>query len=139
LAILLPGDNASGQANQVQPATVTANLTATDFNAVANDLVTARQGILNNDSASAYNAINAAGSNLFALNQDAAGGSEKLSQELSKELAPVLNNIDRTRDALRDDNSTMAIRSLNNADLRLLSIMEHLPPGQEDAGTQTEE
>lgn len=129
-----PGQNALAQTNQERTAAAAAaaNLTAADFTGVTNDLITARLGILSNDSTSAYNAINTAGSDLFALNQDAAGGNETVAKELAKELRPVLSNLDKARDALRDSNNTISMRSLNTADLRLLDIIQVLPPGEEE-------
>jgi hypothetical protein len=131
------GQIASGQTTPEQTAARSANMTASDFNGVTDNVITARQGILNNDSASAYGAINTAGSALFGLTQDAAGNNETLGKQLSKELKPVINNLDNARDALRDSNSTEAIRSLNTADLRLLEVIQELPPGEEDVEAET--
>jgi hypothetical protein len=124
------GKNAVGQTRQQQKATSSANMTVADFNPVTNILITARQGILNNDTVSAYTAINTAGGDLFGLSLDAAGGNETLVKQLINELRPVQDYLDNTRDALRDNNSTHALRSLNTADLTLLYITQGLPPGE---------
>lgn len=121
---------ALGQTTQRQTPAETANMTAADFNVVSNNLIAARQAILNNDSVSAFNTINTAGSDLFQLSQNAAGGDEKLFKQIVKQLRPVQNNIDNTRDALLEQNGTQAIRSLNNADLRLLTVIQVLPQGE---------
>jgi sensor histidine kinase regulating citrate/malate metabolism len=124
------GQNTLGQTSQEQTAAAAANITAADFSPVTSNLITARQGVMINDSTSAFNAINTAGSELFRISQDAGGGNETLAKQLSNEFRPVQNNIDRTRDALRDNNSTQALRSLNTADLRVLTVIQELPPGE---------
>ena len=106
-------------------------MTTADFNSVTNNLVAARQGILTNDSLSAYTALKTTGSELFQLSQNVAGGDENLVKQIIKQLRPVQNNIDNTRDALREQNNTQAILHLNNADLRLLNVVQGLPPGYE--------
>jgi hypothetical protein len=139
LVVASYGHYALAQTSQGQTA-ASANVTAADFNAVTNNLIIARQGILNNDSISAYGALNAAGSDLFSLKQDAAGGNETLIKQLDRELGSIQRNIDLTRDALRDINSTQALRSLNTADLRLLNVTQGLPPGEvEDAEAEIED
>jgi sensor histidine kinase regulating citrate/malate metabolism len=133
------GQDVLGQTTQEQTAAANANMTAADFNAVTSNLITARQGILINDSTSAYNAINTAGSELFKLRQDAAGGNETLAKELIKQFRPIQINIDSAHDAVQDDNSTQVLRSLNNADIRVLYVTQELPPGEGDAEAETAE
>ena len=124
------GQDILGQVNQERTAAATANMTRTDFNALTENLIIARQGLMNNDSELAYEAINTAGNDLFELRQNVAGGDERLVNELTKQLKPEHNNIDRTRDALRDNNATQAIKSLNTADARLLIVTQGLPMGE---------
>ena len=75
--------NASGQTTQGETAVANANMTRADFNSVTENLITARQAILNNDSLSAFNAINTAGSDLFELSQNAAVGNETITKSWS--------------------------------------------------------
>jgi hypothetical protein len=134
LSILIgsDGQRAIAQITTEQSAAASANATKANFNGVVSNLVSARTGILNNDSVSAYNAINTASNSLFGITQDVAGGNDTLFKQLSRELKPVQNNIGNAREALRDDNGTQALRSLNNADVRLLDVIGGLPPGEED-------
>jgi hypothetical protein len=117
---------ASGQTTQGETAAANANMTRADFNSVTDNLITARQAILNNDSLSAFNAINTAGGDLFELSQNAAVGNETITKKLVSELRPVQNALGNTRDALRDNNSTQALRSLNSVEVRLLETFQGL-------------
>ena len=114
-------------------------MTLADFNAVTNNLITARQGMLSNETVSAYNALNSASNDLFQLSQNAAGDDENLVKQIIKQFRPVQTNIDNARDALRDNNSTQALRFLNSADLRLLDITQGLPAGEVGAEEETED
>jgi hypothetical protein len=125
----LYAEDTLGQKNQKKTVAETVNMTAADFSSVSSNLISARQGVLNNDSTSAYDAINAAESELFILTQNTGDGNETLVKQLAKEFKPVLNNIDKARDALRDNNSTQALRSLNLGDVRILEIIQELPSG----------
>jgi hypothetical protein len=125
-----------GQTIQNQTASSAANMTGADFSAVRDSLINARQGIFNNDSSLAYGAINRATSDLFALTQSAGSDNETLTKQLSVELRPIHRSIDLIRDALRDNNSTQALRTLNSADVRLFNVISELPPG-EDAEAET--
>jgi hypothetical protein len=120
----------SGQTVQRQTPAASANLTGAEFELVINNLIAARQGIMNNNSIPAYDSVNVASSELFRLSRDAAGDNETMGKQIDKQLRPVQNNIDNTRDALRDENSTEALRSLGSADMRLLEIVQELPPGE---------
>lgn len=119
--------NALGQVNPEPSAAANANLTTADFDATINNLIAARQGIMINDSVSAYDAINAAGASLFLTGSSTTGGNESMRKELAKQFTPVQSSLDNTREALRDLNNTQALRSLNSADIRMLSITEELP------------
>jgi hypothetical protein len=121
------GQDVLGQAIQKQSAAARANLTSADFSALTDSLITARDGLLRNNSGSAYTAINAAGSGLFLLIQSETGSNETLFQQLTKQLQPIQNNLDNAREAMRNENTTQALRNLNNADLRLLGITQGLP------------
>jgi hypothetical protein len=125
-----PDQLAVGQSLQDQTAASAANLTATDFNPVRENLVVAREGVFGNDSSLAYNAINAAAADLFGLTQDSAGNDETLLQQLTRELRQVQSPIDNARDAMREGNNTQALRFLNNAELRLFNVVSGLPSGE---------
>lgn len=122
--------NLSGQRSQQLNAASTANLTKSDFSPVISSLVAVRQGILNNESITAYDALNSASEEIFGLSQNAANGNDTLAEQLTRQLSPVQNTIDNIRDALRDDNATQALRSLNSGDLRLFSVIQELPAGE---------
>lgn len=123
----ITSQNTLAQSPQKLTPAARTNLTAGDFSGLTDNLVTARLGILGNNSESAYNAINAAGSGLFQLSRDAAGSNETLVKQLTKQFGPLVRSLDIAREALRDENSTLALRNLNNADLRVLSITQELP------------
>jgi hypothetical protein len=125
----LSSQNALGQATQKVTPTAISNLTAGDFSGLTDNLIAARLGILGNNSESAYGAINAAGSGLFRLSSDAADGNETLIKQLTQQFRPLVTNLDTAREALRDENSTLALRNLNFADLNVLRITQELPSG----------
>jgi hypothetical protein len=122
--------NLNGQSSQQLNAASTANLTKSDFSPVISSLVAVRQGILNNESITAYDALNSASEEIFGLSQNAANGNDTLAEQLTRQLSPVQNTIDNIRDGLRDDNATQALRSLNSGDLRLFSVIQELPAGE---------
>lgn len=125
------GQNLLGQTADGQTSVARANVTAADFNAVTDALMSARLGILNNDSVLAYNSINTADTDLFGLGQSVASGNESLVKQINEELGPIHNSIVNARKELRDENNTQALRQLNNADLRLLNITQGLASGEE--------
>jgi hypothetical protein len=129
--------NLFGQTSQQPSAASTANLTKSDFSPIITSLVSVRQGIMNNESVSAYNALNSASADIFGLSQNAANGNDTLVEQLTTQLRPVQNTIDNIRDALRDNNATQAMRSLNSGDLRLLNIIQELPAGEDAEGETT--
>jgi hypothetical protein len=130
--------NLNGQSSQQLNAASTANLTKSDFSPIISSLAAVRQGILNNESITAYNALNSASEDIFGLSQNAANGNDTLVEQLTRQLRPVQNTIDNIRDALRDDNATQSLRSLNSGDLRLLSIIQELPAGENIEGETTD-
>ena len=66
-------------------------------------------------------------SGLFQLIRGETGANETLAQQLTKQLQPIQNNLDNAREAMRNENTSQALRNLNNADLRLLGITQGLP------------
>jgi hypothetical protein len=111
-----------------------ANLTMADFDPMKTSLFTARGELMNKNLQSAYNAVNAAGSELFRVEQGVAR-----SDALSQQLRPLANQIDLAHDAIQNNNSSEALRHLNSADNQLLKITENLPPATVSGGGETDE
>ena len=133
------GEETAEAATQNQSAVLRANLTSASFEPVIGSLLAGRQAILNNNSESAYGSINAAGSQLFQLSNTAAGDNEDSAKQLASQFKPVHNSLDFARDALRDSNSTQALKGLNAADNNLLIIVQQLPTAEVDDEGSPEE
>ena len=109
------------------------NLTQADFGPVRDNLNTARESLQNNDTTSAYGAVNTVGSELFGLANDQG---EQNMKALMQQFKPIQDSIDSTRDALRDNDAAKALQQLNTADVELLKITQQLTPGEQEEETE---
>ena len=123
--------NNTNSVNQTQ-STVLANLTVADFQPVISSLSEAREGLLTNNTLAAYGALNTAGSELFRIERSDA------SEALSKQLRPVMNQIENAHEAVQNHNGSQALRHIYFTDINLLKIIENLPAG-EDVNEETDE
>jgi hypothetical protein len=119
-------ENARAQAVTIGETTdnqtdVTSNLTRKDIDPILDDLFTARDELLRNNSAIAFDALNAASGQLFNLTfrLGANHGDEAISQQIK----PLQKRIEMTRDVLlNNDNITAAILKLNSADTEFVKL-----------------
>jgi hypothetical protein len=82
-----------------------------------------------NDTTAAYDAVSSADSELFGLANDQG---EQNMKALMQQFKPLQDSIDRTRDALRNNDTAKALQQLNTADTGLLKITQQLPPEEQE-------
>ena len=108
--------------NQTQAAM--ANLTQADFESVTDNLDAASEALQANDTTEAYDAVNSVESELFAIANDQGEQNIKPLMQIFK---PLQDNIDSTRDALRNNDTANALQLLNSTDTELLKITPQPP------------
>jgi hypothetical protein len=115
--------------NQTQAAM--ANLTQADFESVTDNLNAASEALQDNDTTEAYDTVNSVESELFDIANDQGEQNTKTLMQIFK---PLQDNIDSTRDALRNNDTANALQLLNSTDAELLKITPQLPAeeGQEE-------
>jgi hypothetical protein len=111
--------------NQTQAAM--ANLTQADFESVTDNLDAASEALQANDTTEAYDAVNSVESELFNIANDQGEQNIKPLMQIFK---PLQDNIDSTRDALRNNDTANALQFLNSTDAELLKITPQ-PPDDE--------
>jgi hypothetical protein len=111
--------------NQTQAAM--AAITQTDLDSIADDLAAATEALLSNDTTDAYNTVNSIDHKLFDTANDQGEQNIKPLMQIFK---PLQDNIDSTRDALRNNDTANALQLLNSTDTELLKITPQ-PPVEE--------
>jgi hypothetical protein len=111
--------------NQTQAAM--AAITQTDLDSIADDLAAATEALLSNDTTDAYNTVNSIDHKLFDTANDQGEQNIKPLMQIFK---PLQDNIDSTRDALRNNDTANALQLLNSTDSELLKITPQ-PPVEE--------
>jgi hypothetical protein len=108
-----------------------ANLTQADFESVTDNLNAASEALQDNDTTEAYDTVNSVESELFDIANDQGEQNTKTLMQIFK---PLQDNIDSTRDALRNNDTANALQLLNSTDAELLKITPQLPAeeGQEE-------
>src|SRR5918995_1960333 len=92
-------------------ANVTTNVTSGDLEPVRDSLDTAREGLQDNDTQAALEAINDADGTLFVLvTEDGSQGG------LAEQLKTLKGNLDTARESLHNNDNTKALEDLNTAD-----------------------
>jgi hypothetical protein len=120
----------TNQTNQTQ--TALASLTQADLESVADDLASATEALLANDTTEAYNTVNSIDLELFNTATDQGEQNIKPLMEIFK---PIQDNIDSARDALRNNDTANALQLLNSTDSELLKITPQ-PPAEETEGEE---
>jgi hypothetical protein len=128
---------AASTANQTAAApstagNVTTNVTSEDLEPVRDSLNTAREGLQDNDTQAALEAINDADGTLFALvtEEGSQGG-------LAEQLKTLQGNLDTSRESLHNNDNAKALEDLNAADSQVLAITQALP--EDEQADETEE
>jgi hypothetical protein len=111
--------------NQTQAAM--AAITQADLDSIADDLAGATEALLSNDTTDAYNTVNSIDHKLFDTANDQGEQNIKPLMQIFK---PLQDNIDSTRDALRNNDTANALQLLNSTDAELLKITPQ-PPVEE--------
>jgi hypothetical protein len=115
-------------------ANVTTNVTSEDLEPVRDSLNTAREGLQDNDTQAALEAINDADGTLFALvtEEGSQGG-------LAEQLKTLQGNLDTARESLHNNDNAKALEDLNTADSQVLVITQALPEEPEEGEEEPEE
>jgi hypothetical protein len=119
-------------------ANVTTNVTSDDIQPVLDGLNTAREGLQENDTQAALDAINDADGTLFSLiNEEGDQGG------LAQQLKTLQEGLDTARESLHNNDEAKALEDLNTADTQVLAITQALPVDEEaedeDDGAEDEE
>jgi hypothetical protein len=115
-------------------ANVTTNVTSEDLEPVRDSLNTAREGLQDNDTQAALEAINDADGTLFALvtEEGSQGG-------LAEQLKTLQGNLDTARESLHNNDNSKALEDLNTADSQVLVITQALPEDEQADEPEEEE
>ena len=107
-------------------ANVTTNVTSDDIQPVLDSLNTAREGLQENDTEAALEAINDADGTLFTLiNEEGDQGG------LAQQLKTLQQGLDTARESLHNDDDAKALEDLNTADTQVLAITQAMPADEE--------
>ena len=118
---------ATNQTNQTQ--TAMSNLTQADLESVADDIATAIEALMSNDTTEAYNTVNSIDQNLFNTANDQG---EQNIKPLMEKFKPLQDNIDSTRDALRNNDTANALQLLNSTDAELIKMTPQVPAEEQE-------
>ena len=121
-----PTPTANQTAAPTAGANITTNVTSDDFQPVLDSLNTAREGLQENDTEAALEAINDADGTLFSLiNEEGDQGG------LSQQLKTLQQGLDTARESLHNDDDAKALEDLNTADTQVLAITQAMPADEE--------
>ena len=121
-----PTPAANQTAAPTTAANVTTNVTSDDIQPVLDSLNTAREGLQENDTEAALEAINDADGTLFTIiNEEGDQGG------LAQQLKTLQEGLDTARESLHNDDDAKALEDLNTADTQVLAITEALPADEE--------
>src|SRR5215208_2131879 len=114
-------------------ANVTTNVTSEDLEPVRDSLNTAREGLQDNDTQAALEAINDADGTLFALvtEEGSQGG-------LAEQLKTLQGNLDTARESLHNNDNAKALEDLNTSDSQVLAITQAMPEDEQADGAEEE-
>jgi hypothetical protein len=115
-------------------ANVTTNVTSDDIQPVLDSLNTAREGLQENDTQAALEAINDADGTLFSLkNEEGDQGG------LAQQLKTLQEGLDTARESLHNNDDAKALEDLNTADTQVLAITQALPADEEAEDEEAED
>ena len=129
-----PTPAANQTAAPTTAANVTTNVTSDDIQPVLDSLNTAREGLQENDTEAALEAINDADGTLFTLiNEEGDQGG------LAQQLKTLQQGLDTARESLHNDDDAKALEDLNTADTQVLAITQALPADEEAEDEEDED
>jgi hypothetical protein len=129
-----PAANQTAGAPPATAANVTTNVTSADIEPILDSLNTAREGLQENDTQAALEAINDADGTLFSLvNEEGDQGG------LAEQLRTLQDGLDTARESLHNDDDAKALEDLNAADAHVLAITQALPADEEAEDEEPED
>ena len=129
-----PTPAANQTAAPTTAANVTTNVTSDDIQPVLDSLNTAREGLQENDTEAALEAINDADGTLFTIiNEEGDQGG------LAQQLKTLQEGLDTARESLHNDDDAKALEDLNTADTQVLAITQALPADEEAEDEEDED
>ena len=102
------------------------SLTRQDLNPLLNNLFKARELLLNNNITGSFDSVNLASGELLRLNISLATSDSGTKIHLY----PLQSQIESARSSLLNNNSTLAIKYLNNADTQFVILTQQLSEAQ---------
>ena len=121
-----PTPAANQTAAPTTAANVTTNVTSDDIQPVLDSLNTAREGLQENDTEAALEAINDADGTLFTIiNEEGDQGG------LAQQLKTLQEGLDTARESLHNNDDAKALEDLNTADTQVLAITQAIPADEE--------
>ena len=122
--------NETAAIDQQTVSTEISGLTTADFETTRENLAAVRQGLLDNDTKAALDALNSADNSLFAviLSQKGsqASGQKTTTTTTNEQLNLLQTQIDTARDVLRNGDNVKSLEALNNADSHLFNMIQSL-------------
>jgi hypothetical protein len=116
-------DAKTNQSSEDNVETLT-NLTRQNLDPILDNLFSAREGLLQNNLASTFDALSAAASQLFKLKEGLAGGEGDSADKLN----PLQRQVEFARSVmLNDKNTTVVLRHINAADTKFIELAQDLP------------
>jgi hypothetical protein len=113
--------NATTAANQTSISI--GNITSGDFSTIGDNLEAARDAIFDNDTYTAFSALNNADNNLYNI-----VGETPLQQQIK----PIRDQINNAQDAVINQDLAKALADVNSATVELVKITQQLPPAEEE-------
>ncbi|HKI08059.1 MAG TPA: hypothetical protein VKA09_06660 [Nitrososphaeraceae archaeon] len=113
--------NATTAANQTGPSN--ANITSGDFSDTSDNLEMARNAMFDNDTYTAFFALNDADNALFGV----VGGTV-----LQQQTTPVRDLINNAQDAVVNQDLEKALQDVNSASVELIKVTQQLPTDEEE-------
>src|SRR5215211_7398096 len=120
--------NTTTAANQT--GSIFGNLTSGDFSTTGDNLEAARNAIFDNDTYTAFFALNDADNELFGI----VGGTV-----LQQQTTPVRDFINNAQDAILNQDLAKALQDVNSASVELTKVTQQLPPDEEEEKEVEEE
>ena len=129
-----PSANQTAGAPPTTGANVTTNVTNDDIQPVLDSLSSAREGLQENDTEAAFEAVNNADGTIFTLvNEEGEQGG------LTEQLKALQGSLDTVRDSLRNNDAAKALEDLNASDSQVLAITQSLPADEEAEDEEAED
>jgi hypothetical protein len=121
--------NETAAADQQTISTEIGDLTLADFETTKENLAAVRQGLLDNDTKAALDALNSADNSLFAVILSQNGyqvSGQTTTTTANEQLNSLQTQIDTVRDGLRSGDNIKSLEALNNADSQLFNMTQSL-------------